>query len=229
MEFNSYASFWPLAPFDQFQCNLLTLSPTHIRQAGLHELGSLSAETLEYVVQKRATGHLYCVSDGSFIPKTGKGSQAWIMTDEQQAYHIQGAGPVDKDPLTMSAYWPELQGILANIIFLNSIAVVYHILDNDNEGATIELTKIVTDSLHLIHPLQTNGDPGPTTKPQVSYFSTIICGYQEAKIAIEMLDFIVLLNTTVIQEPRHILRHMQGLCKWGASSDYPKRLPRTWA
>ena len=74
-----------------------------------------------YVANLYSTGKLICISDGSFNPKLGAGSHAWIMTDESQQYQMAGVGPVDGDPTTMSAYHPELHGILANLVILQCI------------------------------------------------------------------------------------------------------------
>mmetsp|Transcript_28893 Transcript_28893/g.41389 ORF Transcript_28893/g.41389 Transcript_28893/m.41389 type:complete len:118 (+) Transcript_28893:2737-3090(+) len=111
------------------------------------------------------TNQLYCVSDGSFYPDLGRGSHAWIMSDPSLASRLIGAGPVDGDPRLISAYRPELHGILANLIMLRLLTDSYGFpagalvtLVCDNEAATFELEKLVADRHYHLDPQQTDCD-----------------------------------------------------------------------
>lgn len=226
------------SPFIKFRHCLGRLSVTQIRQAGLSELRNVSAEALECIVGKSGSGNLYCVSDGSFSPTSGKGSQAWILTDEKQEHHIQGAGPVDRDPSTMSAYRPEFQGILANITFLTLLAAAYPLPLNaavtivcDNEAATIEPNKIVKDPNHLVDPLQTDYNllmeiQGELQALPINISVQWIRGHQEDNAAVDTLDFLALLNIDCDTRAKAFLREAAGSSappplilrhkKWGA-------------
>jgi len=65
----------------------------------------------------------------------------------------------------MSSYRPELQGILAVLLLLNLLAESYSVPSNrpvllvcDNEGATIEVGKIISDLHYSLDPKQTDCD-----------------------------------------------------------------------
>jgi ribonuclease HI len=163
-------------------------------------------------------GTLLCVSDGSFNPNTGRGSHAWILTSSDKQAYFQGVGPVDGDPRIMSAYRPELQGLLATVIALSTIEVAYTLqhgahatLICDNEAATVELLKIVTDGNHVIDPHQTDYDvlleiQGIITLSSARYTIQWIKGHQEDVTPIAELGFLALLNINCDHRAKTFLR-----------------------
>jgi len=117
----------------------------------------------------------------------------------------------------MSAYRPELLGILANIAFL--------------QLATIELNKIVSDPTHLVDPIQTDYDllleiQGALLTFPLHITVKWIRGHQEDNAAQETLDFIALLNINYDRRAKEYLKANVGASllvplilhheKWGA-------------
>jgi hypothetical protein len=192
------------------------------RIVGLPNNSLPSPPEYNFVSNLYANGELYCVSDGSFDPKIGIGSNAWIMTNEAQQFSMLGAGPVDGDPSKMSAYRPELHGILANLIILNTIASTYVIpvgspvtLVCDNEAAIIELDKILTAADHVIDPLQTDYDllleiQGEVTLSTAKFTAKWVRGHQEGKVNLCDLDFLAILNINCDKRAKAYLRLHAG-------------------
>jgi hypothetical protein len=75
--------------------------------------------------------------------KNRRGSHAWILASLDNFARIEGAGPADGNPSTMSSYRPELQGLIALLTVTSSLATTYSI-------TTGSLT-IACDNISAIH------------------------------------------------------------------------------
>ena len=82
---------------------------------------SALAELIESIRLSTAT----CVCDGSM--KNRRGSHAWILSSTENFVRLEGAGPADGNPSTMSSYRPELQGLIALLTVISSLAATYSI------------------------------------------------------------------------------------------------------
>ena len=214
------------------------------RHSGISSYDPPTEAAFLYVADLYAAGALTCVSDGSFHPGLGRGSHAWIMTDDRQQYSLYGAGPVDGNPSTMSAYRPELQGVLANLLVLRSIHTALEstagagaTLVCDNEAATVELDKIVSDPLHVIDSLQTDYDlllqiQGEIKRSTSTFIIRWVKGHQEDNVSPDQLDFLALLNIDCDRRAKAFLRLNLGAIlpppvifeheKWGAIANGQK-------
>ena len=151
----------PANPFDKFNYLLADMNPTRRRQLGVLNYGTLEDDLCKCIQNYMSVG-LICVSNGSFNPKLGRGSFAWRISNQHDLYRLSGVGPTDGDPAAMSSYRPELQGILALLILLNTIAQAPIstpvLLVCDNEGATFELDHLINDDTYSLNPKQTDCD-----------------------------------------------------------------------
>ena len=70
---------------------------------------------------------LVACSDGSFNPDKAVGGHGWIISTKDKQVIIEGAGPADGNPSSMSSYRTELGGLVAVLYIIFRICTHYHI------------------------------------------------------------------------------------------------------
>jgi hypothetical protein len=88
---------------------IIRLEPPVEREVGVKIATGIELETL-----------LMC-SDGSYDPKTKKGSHGWVLSDTNKTILAQGLGPADGHPTLMSSYRAELGGLIAILYTIHRI------------------------------------------------------------------------------------------------------------
>ena len=177
-----------------------------------------SETAVSHIVSLWGMNDLFCVSDGSFDPKTGRGSYAWVMTNAASAHRLEGAGPTDGDPSTMSSYRPELQGLLASVTMLSAIASTYSLSDGcratlvcDNEAATQVLNQIAANRYYIVEPSQTDVDllleiQGEIRHSRMIFLFVWIRGHQDDVLPEADLPFLSRLNIDCDRRAKLYLR-----------------------
>jgi hypothetical protein len=91
--------------------------------------------------------------------KNRRGSHAWILSSVETFVRLEGAGPADGNPTTMSSYRPELQGLIALLTVIASLATTYSITSGavtiacDNISAVNKVEDMLTNpNLYIIAP-----------------------------------------------------------------------------
>jgi hypothetical protein len=233
----------PATAFDRFQDLLSNMDPTRRRYIGDFQSEHLPKDLANCASIYCDTG-LICVGDGSFNPKLGRGSHAWVLSHLADNHRLTGVGPADGNPATMSSYRPELHSILAILVTLNAIRNSYNIppgasvlLVCDNESATIEVGKIVANPFYALDPQQTDCDllleiQGELQLSTSTFTVQWIRGHQEDHAAIESLCLLSKLNINCDERAKAYLRAHQYVhqpppvilsCeRWGAVSSGQK-------
>jgi hypothetical protein len=210
----SYCLFYAhLRHMDHLRLRQLGLWANSLSSADFEHPYSLLSDCLipselavAHIVALWAANDLFCVSDGSYDPKLGKGSHAWVMTNAVGAYRLDGAGPADGDPRSMSSFRPELQGLLASVIMLATIEATFSLPNDcrvtlvcDNESAIQVLSQIAANRFYIVEPSQTDVDllleiQGEIHRSNMTYLFVWIRGHQDDTEAEEDLPFLSRLN-----------------------------------
>ena len=98
-----------------------------------------------------------CACDGSM--KQRRGSHAWILSSVESYVKLEGAGPSDGNPATMTSYRPELQGLVAQLSIIQLLTDTYSIVsgsitnacDNISAGHKVE-DMLSSPALYTISP-----------------------------------------------------------------------------
>ena len=144
-----------------------------------------------------------CVCDGSM--KHRRGSHAWILSSVDTYVKLEGAGPSDGNPATMTSYRPELQGLVA-------LLSIIHLLTDTYSISSGSIT-IACDNISAVHKVE----------DMISFPALYIISptAKEYDLLIVIRELLISIPVTMI--PVHVKGHKDNTTAW-KDLTYPEQL-----
>ena len=141
--------------------------------------------------------------------KNRRGSHAWILSTVETFVRLEGAGPANGNPTTVSSYHPELQSLIALLTVISLLATTYSIASG---AVTIACDNI--SAVSKVDDMLSN----PT-------LYTIVPSAKEYDLLLVIRD--LLISIPVTMSPVHVKGHKDDATEWNDLT-YQQQLNVEW-